>query len=213
MKRKLFFSLLLSLRCLICFAQDNSGGHALRADVVDPSLNDSLERAYSQAIGLGLQVRQGGGYIVYRNDTIWGEVFINQHEVTLEKRMDNKHNFIVTHKLNDLKLKTVMMYNNSDKKQLCLTRVKKDDKKMMRVIHEGKLNIYDGRIDYIYKPEDIDKNLIVIAYDKVVDDLSSFLTENTKRDLIGYINDIYGLKINPREITWKGLLVKLDMLD
>jgi len=83
----------------------------------------------------------------------------------------------------------------------------------MRVIHEGKLNIYDDRVQYIYKPSDIDKNLIMVSYDGVVDDLSSFFTENTKRDLIGYVNDIYGLHLNPKKLTWQELLVKVDMLD
>lgn len=161
----------------------------------------------------GVPVRVGNGYIVYKHDTVRGEVYLTAHDVTVEKPLDRKHSFVCCFRLNDLKLKTVMMYNAADKKPLCLTRVKQNDKKMLRLVHEGRLNIYDGRIDYIYAPSDIDKNYLVIAYDDVVDDLSSFLTENTKRDLIGYVNDIYGLNINPRSITWKELLAQVDMLD
>ncbi len=158
------------------------------------------------------KITEGDGYLVYKKDTIRGIVTLSKEAVSLEKKIDPKHNFLCTFKLKDLDLKTVVMYNE-DNKALCLTRVTKEDKKMMRLIHEGKLNIYDGRLDYIYKPGDIDKNLIKISYDNVVEDLSSFLTENTKRDLILFVNDIYGLKLNAKAMSWQELLVKVDMLD
>ncbi len=158
------------------------------------------------------KITEGDGYLVYKKDTIWGVVTLSKEAVSLEKKLDQKHNFLCSYNLKDLNLKTVVMYN-SDNKALCLTRVTKNDKKMMRLIHEGKLNIYDGRTDYVYTPGDIDKNLIKISYDNVVEDLSSFLTENTKRDLILFVNDIYGTKLDAKTISWRDLLVKVDLLD
>ncbi len=152
------------------------------------------------------------GYIVYNRDTIKGFIELFDKDVLLEQPLDKTYSRFYNIKLKNTSLRTIMMYN-TDKKPFCLTRVRPGDKRMMRLVHEGKLNIYDDRTKFIYDPADIDKNLIVIAYDDVVDDLGSFLTGNTKRDLIGYVNDIYGMKIDPKTITWKELLVKVDMLD
>ncbi len=153
------------------------------------------------------------GYIVYRNDTIHGLIMLYKFELWFQVPINDDYSYFFTYSLKDPSLRTIMMYNNADKKPLCFTRLKDNDKRLMRVLHEGKLNIYDDRIGYIYKPQDIDKNLIVVEYEGVIDDLSSFFTESTKRDLIGYINDAYGIKLIPKDISWEQLLVKIDQLD
>ena len=152
------------------------------------------------------------GFVVYRGDTLHGLIILTVNEVMVEQPVGDELSNYHTFKLKNTDLETIMMYN-FDKKPLCITRVSRNDKRMLRLVHCGKLNIYDDRIAYIYEPKDIDKNYIIISSEGVVDDLSSFLTENTKRDLIGYVNDIYGLKIEPKTISWQDLLKKVDMLD
>ena len=154
------------------------------------------------------------GYIVYKSDTMKGLIMMySKFEILFQKVINEDYSYYYKFNKANTDLQTIMMYNGKDKKPVCFTRIKKRDKKLMRVIHDGKLSIYDDRVGYIYDPKDIDKNLIVIAYNDTVEDLSSFFTENTKRDLIVFVNDIYGLKIDPKTITWKELLVKVDMLD
>ena len=152
------------------------------------------------------------GYVVYRTDTMYGLLMLGRTFATIEQPVDSVYSHFHTYKLKDTGLKTIMMYNY-DKKPMCLTRVRETDRHMMRLLHEGKLNVYDDRADYIYSPQDIDKFLIVVACDGEVDKLGAFLSANTKRDLIGYINDIYGMKIDPTKITWPQLLKKMDQLD
>ncbi len=152
------------------------------------------------------------GYIVYKHDTIRGLIMLSQTEVNLEHPENEGESTYYTIKFKDRNLQTIMMYNY-DKKPLCLTRVKNDDKKLRRLLHEGKLNVYDDRAGYVYKPGDIDAYLIIVSYNGIVDDLGSFSGDVAKRDLIGYINDIYGLKINPRNTGWSELLRTLDGLD
>ncbi len=152
------------------------------------------------------------GYVVYNNDTIKGYIELAKNDVQIEAPLDNKYSRFYTIKMKDKALTYMMMYT-PEKRPVAMTRVRPNDKTLMRVVHEGKLNIYDDRLRNIYTPGDIDKNLILISHNGVVDDLSSFFTENTKRDLIGYVNDIYGLNLNPKAITWQELLVQVDMLD
>ena len=152
------------------------------------------------------------GYLVYKRDTLRGLVTLSANSVLLERPIDADRSIYYVFHFNNTDLRTIMMYN-TDKKPLCVTRVSEKDKRMLRLVHEGKLNIYDDRIAYIYEPKDIDKNYIIISSADGVEDLSSFLTENTKRDLIIFVNDIYGLNIDPKSISWLDLLARVDMLD
>ena len=70
-----------------------------------------------------------------------------------------------------------------------------------------------GLDDKIYKPNQVDKNLIVVAYNGHVKELGSFFTANTKRKVVGYVNNAYNLDINPKEISWQDLLMEVDKLD
>jgi hypothetical protein len=152
------------------------------------------------------------GYLVYNNDTIRGFVMLYRRHVLIEQPLDAEYSYFHDFKLTDRALKSIVMYN-AEKKPVRLTRLNENERRMLRVVHEGRLNIYDGRVGFVYRPRDIDKNLLVISYDGIIDDLSSFLTETTKSDLILYINDIYGMKLNPRKISWRELLLVVDQLD
>lgn len=152
------------------------------------------------------------GVVVYEDDTLTGNLWIYQKVVQLESPINDTFSYYYNFKFKDLKLKSVIAYNK-DKKALTLARVAPTDKYMMRVVHEGKLNIYDDRINYIYAPKDVDRGVITISYDGIVEHLGSFLAANTKRDLIIFVNDIYQLHIDPTTLTWPELLVKIDQLD
>lgn len=155
--------------------------------------------------------RRADGYIVYKDDTIKGLIMMGQNEVYLEHPISAGYSTFYSLRLKERELKTIMMYN-ADKKPLCLTRIKDGDKKMMRLIHEGKLNVYDDRVGYIYKPSDIDPFYIVVEHNGEVENLGSFGSEGTRKDLIAYINDIYGMQL-PYKTGWDVLLRTMDGLD
>lgn len=152
------------------------------------------------------------GYVVYNKDTMHGLIMLYRRELVVEQPIDADYSYFYRFKMKDTALKTVVMYNE-DKKPVCLTRVHDKSNRLLRLVHEGKLNIYDGRIGFVYRPKDIDKYLLVVSYDGITDDLSSFLTETTKSDLIMYINDIYGTRFVAKQISWQQLLLEIDRLD
>ena len=151
------------------------------------------------------------GYIVYKGDTLKGAIMLSKTELYFEKYEFGEESKYYIIKLRNPALKTIMMYNH-DNKPLCITRIRPTDKKMHRLLHEGKLNIYDDWMRYIYEPGDIDPFMLVVECNGEVDELGSFAKAGTKRDLVGYINDIYGLKL-PYNIGWSKLMHIMDEQD
>lgn len=156
--------------------------------------------------------KQLDGYIVLHQDTLHGLIQLSKTTLYFDQYMPNDQLKPYVIKLKDTALSTIMMYNY-DMKPLCIKRVQPGDKKMHRVVHSGKLNIYDDWMKYIYKPSDIDPYLLVVENNGEVDELGSFTKGTTIRDLIGYVNDIYGLKLDPKNITWSQLMRTIDELD
>ncbi len=155
--------------------------------------------------------RKANGYIVYKGDTIKGLIMLTLDGINLDHRYNETQGKFYDLKFKDRDLKTIMMYN-VDNKPLCLTRVKTTDKKMMRLLHEGKLTVYDDRVGYVYSPDDIDPFLVVVSYDGEVETLGSFSRGETRKDLIAFINKVYDLNIDFKT-KWSDLLLKMDGLD
>jgi len=157
-------------------------------------------------------VNRADGYLIYNDDTLKGIITLDKYSVWLERPVNDDYSFYYYFRPSDLKLKAVIAYN-VDNKPLYLTRVTCKDHKLLRLVHEGKVNIYDDRFGYIYAPNQIDKNLVVISCDGKVKEMGSFFAINTKRSLIGYINHAYNLNIDPKTISWKDLLLTVDGLE
>lgn len=196
-----FFLAVISLLTHVCIAQDRN------LDMYNgvPHSDDGMRRQIITLYG------KANGYIVYKGDTLKGAIMMSKTELYFEKyELGGTSKYYVI-KLRNPELQTIMMYNY-DKKPLCITRVRPTDKRMHRVIHIGKLNIYDDWIKYIYDPTDIDPYLIIVAYNGEVDELGSFARSGTRHDLIAYINDIYNMHI-PYNTQWSELLHTIDELD
>ena len=151
------------------------------------------------------------GYVVYEHDTITGLVTIESNAVLVESK-DAQRNYDYKFKLGNKGLEYVNVYN-TDSSVLNMVRIKDGPKKMMRIVHEGRLSVYDANHGFIYKPEDIDAYSLTVVYNGVPEHIGSSSTPRTKLRLTEYVNKAYGLELNPNDFSWKELLVYMDKLD
>ena len=153
------------------------------------------------------------GFVVYEHDTISGEITITNNAVLLETA-DTARGYDYKFKMKQQGLQYVSVYDNNDtNNQLNLVRLKDDNKKLLRQVHTGKLAIYDGRHTFIHRPEDIDVGTIMVVYNGQSDAIYSSSVGKTKEWLTEYVNKAYGLTLNPKDFTWKELLIYIDKLD
>ena len=78
------------------------------------------------------------------------------------------------------------------------------------MVHEGKLNLYDYSHGFIYRPGDIDRMSLMAAFNG---DTKTFYSVKNKEQLIDYVNQAYGLQLDPKNFTWNQLLIYVDKLD
>ncbi len=151
------------------------------------------------------------GYAVYAHDTISGRLTLRTNTVYLATK-DSSGSYDYTFKARDKELEYVTAFNSEDK-QVKLVRLEKNKKRLWRVVHEGKLNLYDDDHLFIYRPEDIDKMSLVAEFNGTTNTLRSFYGVKSKEQLTGYINEAYGLQLDPKKFSWNQLLIYLDKLD
>jgi len=151
------------------------------------------------------------GFVVFYNDTLSGAVTVAKRAISMETRDSGKDYDYRFHE-KDPGLQYVTVYNDDDK-QMNLVRLKGDTKKLWRVIHTGKLNIYDGRRGFIYKPEDVELKTLTVYYNGEISSLNSSSVKKAKEWLTNYVNRAYGLSLDPRDFSWKELLIYVDKLD
>ena len=151
------------------------------------------------------------GYVVYENDTINGNMIIGNRSIRLSAA-DSVQDYEYVFRDRKKGLKFVMA-TNEDQKELDLVRLGDNEKKLFRIIHLGKLNIYDEGRGFIYKPEDIQANTITVVYNGEVISLESHNNNQTKLRLASFINKVYGTDINPNNMDWNSLLIYIDKLD
>jgi len=152
------------------------------------------------------------GFAVFERDTISGEITIAKNAVSLETA-DTARGYDYKFKMKQQGLQYVSVYDNNDtNNQLNLVRLK-NDKELLREVHVGKLNVYDGRHGFIYRPEDIDVSTLVVVYKGKEDAIHSSSVGKTKQWLTDYVNKAYNLQLKPNDFTWKELLIYIDKLD
>ncbi len=151
------------------------------------------------------------GYVVFENDTISGNMTIKKHAIKLYTA-DTAQEYDYVFRNHQKGLKSVVA-TNEDQKELDLVRLGDNHKKLYRLIHFGKLNIYDEGRNYIYRPEDIEANSITVVYNNEVISLASQNRDQVKLRLASFINKVYGSDINPNYMDWNSLLIYIDKLD
>ena len=175
-----------------------------------PVYNDGYGSSSDNYSG-GVVEDQVNGYVVYAMDTLRGLVTLGHKTISLENR-DSGRNYDYKFRINQKQL-TAVWATNDERKQLDLVRLKNDHKQLWRLIHEGKLNIYDTRHDFIYRPDDIDIRSLAIVYNGKTIKLEAYSPTEAKERLTGLVNTAYEVKLDAGKYSWNELLIYIDKLD
>ena len=156
--------------------------------------------------------QSGDGYMVYKRTEIRGHIELYPQGVYLERSMNDTLHFSCSERFDDTALKIVVIYKGQGK-MLCLARATDDDRAMMRLVHEGKLMIFDDNLKDVYSFSNLHRQGIVIAYNGDATNLRGLQPDAAKQKLAEWVNAIYGLKLDTRAITWEALMKKVELLD
>ncbi len=153
------------------------------------------------------------GFVVYEHDTIPGIVTLEKNKVEIDNVDSGKH-YDYSFKMKKAGLTYITVYeSDSSNNQLNLVRLPGDKKNLWRVVHEGKLNIYDKRRGFLYAPDDVDMKSIKVEYNGQSEALYTHSVSDAKRKLTEYVNRAYGSNLEPNKFSWKELLIYIDKLD
>jgi len=149
------------------------------------------------------------GFAVYGKDTIPGIVTITKNSIYLEQASGEKHEKVYTFSYDNRNLKTVAVFDGY--KELYLSRPTTDGK-LLRVLHAGKLTIYDDHYSFM-APGNIDKTKITVAFNGQVKTPAYYLVSDSKKLLIEAANNAYGLHLQGQSYTWDKLFDYICGLD
>lgn len=108
----------------------------------------------------------------------------------------------------NLKLQRLTIYNANT--ALSLVRLQPDNPALYRVVHTGKLSIYDNALSYACNANSIRVGSIQLVYDGRVKPLHAFF--NGRKRLVSYINKVYGTQLDYKNYTWDSLIAYIDRM-
>ena len=147
------------------------------------------------------------GYIVYDRDTLSGIITCvdNSISVKTSDAPDSTLNF----KISDKALVFASLQDNGQSMEL----VRLENNKLYRVLHTGKLSIYDACFSFNhYSMKFYEADSRMKMDDRSVP-LNKFFTTSVKRKLIQNINKTYGLALSPKEYRRPQLLHYIESLN
>lgn len=139
------------------------------------------------------------GYIVYGNDTLGGILTCTDNIISLKMNMQDS-----TYMFNAADSNLKYIYLNDNGQQLSMLRM--PDKRLYRVMHSGKLNIYDTYYSFDYLSKDFYNERSIVVFNGRTEKLNETFTINVKKKLIGYINEVYNTNLNDENMTRDQLL-------
>ncbi len=130
------------------------------------------------------------GYVVYENDTTAGVVTIAANEVSLEYRNIKNNRRSISYDLRDSKLHAITLYKGP--RELNLVRLNSGDKHLSRVVHSGRLNLYDHSYSFL-TTGNISRKLTLITDDgtrqiKSTNELAEAIAETYNRSDVQKMN-------------------------
>jgi len=146
------------------------------------------------------------GYVVYMNDTVKGNVSVKDEKVKVDIGLITKQ-----YKMSDKGLQSIYLNNNDQ--VLFMTHLDNKGKKFYRLLHMGKLSLYDDRYDFSYKLRGIDVGDMMLAYSGKVEPLDPFPALRSKKRLVASINKVYGMNLDYKEMKWEDVVACIHNLD
>jgi hypothetical protein len=144
------------------------------------------------------------GYIVYEKDTVPGVVTITHNAVSLEHPAKNTGRNYYNAMLTDPLLKAIAVYKG--RKELHMVRLSPTDKHLSRMVHSGKLMLYDRSYSFL-TADNIDNK--VIAVNTSTGEKSKVKTGSALTEMV---NGIYGTAI-PETTSKQDLITMINRLD
>jgi hypothetical protein len=146
------------------------------------------------------------GYIVYDRDTLSGLVTMDKHAAYLEQPINAGKEYASTARYDDKYLKAIVLFMGT--RELHFARLADNDKRLWRVLHTGKLNIYDASYDFPDARNVNKSNLRIVYTGKRTPE-----SIHGKKELIQCINKVYNVNLDPANYTWKALVAYIDELN
>ena len=188
-----FLSIILPLLFSSFLSLAKGGGHPCASH----SVHTAIYVHHSQNRLNGMPADSMRCTVVYNDDTLRGtarykngKFLMANSDTTLKLNPDN------------LALKSMTLYRADT--SLTLVRLERKDRQMYRLIHSGKLNIYDDRGDFVHDAKHI-------GTVKITPDGSPRIVG--RRGLINFINKIYGAQLSRKETSWEQLIAYIDNMD
>ncbi len=136
------------------------------------------------------------GYIVYNSDTIPGIVTITQNQVSLDTKEYGNRKIFYQADLKNPKLTAITVFKGP--KELHLVRLFTNDKHLYRMVHKGKLMLYDRSYNFL-TTENINNSLLAVR-EKGIQKIKG------KIELAKTVNETYGLQIDVSKTSKKELI-------
>lgn len=149
-----------------------------------------------------LYKRTYDGYIVYNGDTLAGDINLVKGLLVLNNgttgtAFDN-------YMLGDSLLTVIVLRN--DQALLSMERLPGADKNFYRLVHSGRLNLYDDKLSFKYDANNVDLSEMRVAYDGKVQEMNTFWTTFPKKRLVYFVNTVYGTALDSKNYSKASLL-------
>jgi hypothetical protein len=147
------------------------------------------------------------GFLVFDNDTFEGKISYDAKDFVMPCQKDSFDYFDV----DDTHLKYVFLDAGDSIHKITLERL--GNNKIYRLLHNGKLQIFDTYYTFDYHSKEIFKKDMAMMYKGKMETIDPMPIEDCKRKLVSFINKIYGLHIKPEDYDENGLLLFIQKLN
>ncbi|MBS1584801.1 MAG: hypothetical protein JSS82_04580 [Bacteroidetes bacterium] len=156
-----------------------------------------------------LYKRTYDGYIVYNGDTLAGNINLVKGVLVLD---NNKPGTAFgNYMLGDSLLTGIMLHN--DQAFLTMVRFRGSDKHFYRLVHSGRLNLYDDNLSFNYDAKNVNLSEMRVAYDGKVQEMNDFWTTFPKKRLVYFVNTVYGTNLESAKYDKRALLAYIASLN
>lgn len=140
---------------------------------------------------------EGSGWLTFKDSTFNGKLLVSGTMIQLESQEGIfKYNF------SDNSLTHILMEH--DGQRLGLIRLKNIDNKLWRLLKDTLgVKIYDKNISYKVDGNNIDYNSLLFERNNRFYEAVTFWVTSTKRNVIKIINQLLGLRLNPKSFDSK----------